>query len=129
MLSMYLPYSISVPLTRASISAVAVPPDFDLRAIMKTPARITNRPFCRQLVQHVTRARPFSRTAIGAMAATNKVKFAEGSDEAALTKVLDGLTSGTPKWSLTPNGQGVERSFKFKTFAKTWVGCLSLLTR
>jgi len=25
------------------------------------------------------------------------------------------------QWALVPNGQGLERSFKFKTFAKTWV--------
>lgn len=67
------------------------------------------------------------------MAAAPKARFAEGSDEALLTKQLDSLTStqGTAGWSLTSNGQGIERSFKFKTFAKTWVGfCLLLyLTR
>lgn len=60
------------------------------------------------------------------MAAAPKAKFAEGSDEALLTKQLDSLTSGkgTAGWSLTSNGQGIERSFKFKTFARTWVGFL-----
>lgn len=64
------------------------------------------------------------------MAAAAKAKFAQGSDEALLTKQLDSLTSGnvTAGWSLTSNGQGIERSFKFKTFAKTWVSsCLLLL--
>ncbi|KUI68715.1 Putative pterin-4-alpha-carbinolamine dehydratase [Cytospora mali] len=51
-------------------------------------------------------------------AAAAKPKFAEGSDENLLTKAVDNLTSG--KWALTANGQGLERPFKFKTFAKTW---------
>lgn len=51
------------------------------------------------------------------MAATPK--FAEGSDEPRLTKELDELLSN--RWKLTADGQGIERSFKFKTFAKTWV--------
>lgn len=97
------------------------PPSSDLRTVMKKLPRITNSPSCRQLIKPIPRNRSFSQTAIG-MAA--KVKFAEGSDEAVLTKALDGLTSGTPRWSLTSNGQGIERSFKFKTFAKTWVSCL-----
>ncbi|KAK7704622.1 hypothetical protein SLS64_008386 [Diaporthe eres] len=45
-------------------------------------------------------------------------KFSEGSDEPRLTKELDGLLSN--RWTLTADGQGIERSFKFKTFAKTW---------
>jgi hypothetical protein len=28
------------------------------------------------------------------------------------------------KWALIESGKGVERSFKFKTFKKTWVSCL-----
>lgn len=46
-------------------------------------------------------------------------KFAEGSDEPRLTKELEGLLGN--RWTLTTDGQGIERSFKFKTFAKTWV--------
>lgn len=45
-------------------------------------------------------------------------KFSEGSDEPRLTQELDSLLS---RWTLTTDGQGIERSFKFKTFAKTWV--------
>ncbi|KAJ0117962.1 pterin 4 alpha carbinolamine dehydratase [Diaporthe amygdali] len=44
-------------------------------------------------------------------------KFSEGSDEPRLTQELDSLLS---RWTLTTDGQGIERSFKFKTFAKTW---------
>jgi 4a-hydroxytetrahydrobiopterin dehydratase len=48
-------------------------------------------------------------------------RFAEGSDEAALvTKLSPLLSSAGGKWSLTASGDGLERSFKFKTFAKTW---------
>lgn len=46
-------------------------------------------------------------------------KFSEGSDEPRLTKELDGLLGN--RWTLTIDGKGIERSFKFKTFAKTWV--------
>jgi 4a-hydroxytetrahydrobiopterin dehydratase len=28
------------------------------------------------------------------------------------------------KWALIESGKGVERSFKFKTFKKTWVSCV-----
>ena len=51
--------------------------------------------------------------------AAAQAKFSEGSDEQLLTKALAGLTSS--RWTLTANGQGLERPFKFKTFAKTWV--------
>lgn len=30
------------------------------------------------------------------------------------------------QWLLVPSGQGLERSFKFKTFAKTWVSPVPL---
>lgn len=48
-----------------------------------------------------------------------KAKFAEGSDEALLSQQVESLASN--RWSVTQDGQGIERSFKFKTFAKTWV--------
>lgn len=51
---------------------------------------------------------------------SSKPKFSEGSDEALLTKDLDSLRANN-RWTLTQDGQGIERSFKFKTFAKTWV--------
>lgn len=67
-------------------------------------------------LQPVTSTRQFSST-VAAM--VSKPKFSDGSDEAVLTKELDDLISR--RWSLTDDGQGIERSFKFKTFAKTWV--------
>lgn len=48
-----------------------------------------------------------------------KAKFAEGSDEASLLKEVESLSSN--RWAVTEDGQGIQRSFKFKTFAKTWV--------
>lgn len=64
-------------------------------------------------------------------------RFSEGSDETALAEKLRTLLSsssssssassadqqqqqGSGRWTLIANGQGLERSFKFKTFAKTW---------
>lgn len=48
--------------------------------------------------------------------------FSPGSEgpvaEAALAKLLP---TGGGRWALTVDGQGIERSFKFKTFTKTWV--------
>ncbi|KAI2636164.1 transcriptional coactivator/pterin dehydratase [Xylaria nigripes] len=57
------------------------------------------------------------------MADSVAVKFSAGSDEAYLNLALQELLNSAGKggrWSLIPNGQGLERSFKFKTFAKTW---------
>jgi len=52
-------------------------------------------------------------------------QFADGSDAQALTTALAPLLSSSPggggRWSLSATGEGLERSFKFKTFAKTWV--------
>jgi 4a-hydroxytetrahydrobiopterin dehydratase len=31
------------------------------------------------------------------------------------------LRSGGGRWSLTPTGNGLQRTFKFKSFKKTWV--------
>ncbi|KAJ4423721.1 hypothetical protein N0V82_001607 [Gnomoniopsis sp. IMI 355080] len=47
-----------------------------------------------------------------------RAKFSEGSDEALLSKQVDSLASN--RWAVTEDGQGIERSFRFKTFAKTW---------
>ncbi|KAI1766205.1 transcriptional coactivator/pterin dehydratase [Hypoxylon sp. FL1150] len=56
-----------------------------------------------------------------AMAATPQ--FSPGVDEPALTQALDSLLASAGlggRWQLVPGGEGLERSFKFKTFAKTW---------
>ncbi|KAF4126812.1 4a-hydroxytetrahydrobiopterin dehydratase [Geosmithia morbida] len=50
---------------------------------------------------------------------TQKPRFSEGTEEASASSSLDSLLSG--HWTLTNEGEALERSFKFKTFAKTWV--------
>lgn len=50
-------------------------------------------------------------------------RFSSGTDSttavAALRPLITPAQGG--KWTLTNNGEGLERSFKFKTFGKTWV--------
>lgn len=53
-------------------------------------------------------------------------RFSQGSDAAASEKTLSALLASDGsggRWTLTADGEGVERMFRFKTFAKTWV-CL-----
>ncbi|KAK9412776.1 putative Pterin 4 alpha carbinolamine dehydratase-domain-containing protein [Seiridium unicorne] len=63
-------------------------------------------------------------------------KFSAGSDESILSQKLQTLLAASDgdgnqivtgeagkekgRWTLIPSGEGMERSFKFKTFAKTW---------
>ncbi|EAA33003.2 transcriptional coactivator/pterin dehydratase [Neurospora crassa] len=52
-----------------------------------------------------------------------KPQFSEGSDPAVLDPALEKLLStggGGGRWTLTQQGLAIERTFKFKTFAKTW---------
>ncbi|KAK1831324.1 transcriptional coactivator/pterin dehydratase [Podospora conica] len=44
-------------------------------------------------------------------------RFSHGSDVPASEKALSALLV---RWTLTADGEGVERTFRFKTFAKTW---------
>lgn len=76
---------------------------------------------------------PF-RVAAAAMSTSTArpgLQFSAGSDEAALSEKLKTLLSpasadgASGRWTLIANGQGLERSFKFKTFAKTWVSDFS----
>ncbi|KAI3329059.1 transcriptional coactivator/pterin dehydratase [Xylariaceae sp. AK1471] len=58
-----------------------------------------------------------------AMESVAKIKFSANADETSLTKALQELLNSAGKggrWALIPSGQGLERSFKFKNFAKTW---------
>jgi hypothetical protein len=58
------------------------------------------------------------------------VKYSAGSDPELVDTSLILLTKKTDNnrsWKLTPQGNGIERSFKFKTFKKTWVGSRLLL--
>lgn len=66
---------------------------------------------------------PTVRMASSTTAATSTPKFSAGSDEQALGRTLEPLLESAGRggrWILTPSGEGLERSFKFKTFAKTW---------
>ncbi|KAG5928056.1 hypothetical protein E4U42_001331 [Claviceps africana] len=58
------------------------------------------------------------------MSSTMRPSFSSGTDEAATTAALTPLLVSSPgdkgKWTLTCDGEALERSFKFKTFAKTW---------
>ncbi|KAK0751094.1 pterin 4 alpha carbinolamine dehydratase [Schizothecium vesticola] len=53
-------------------------------------------------------------------------RFSHGSDAASSEKALSVLLvssdgrGGGGRWTLTADGEGVERTFRFKTFAKTW---------
>ncbi|KAI0876266.1 pterin 4 alpha carbinolamine dehydratase-domain-containing protein [Hypoxylon argillaceum] len=64
-----------------------------------------------------------SSSAVDAMDNNPKVKFSAGADETSLAAALQELLSSPGKggrWTLIPNGQGLERSFKFRNFTKTW---------
>lgn len=62
------------------------------------------------------RRRPLSTTA--PMSATPT--FSEGSDDSSLSASLSKLTAPHGEWTLTSDGRGLERSFKFKTFKAAW---------
>ncbi|CAM1511350.1 Fc.00g088630.m01.CDS01 [Cosmosporella sp. VM-42] len=48
-------------------------------------------------------------------------RFSAGVDTARITPALDPLLSTAGgRWTLTKEGQALERTFKFKTFGKTW---------
>jgi hypothetical protein len=60
-------------------------------------------------------------------ASTMKPRFSPGSDELLMTHALEMLlTTEGGRWSLIADGEALERSFKFKTFAKTWVCSIPL---
>jgi 4a-hydroxytetrahydrobiopterin dehydratase len=49
-------------------------------------------------------------------------RFSQGVDEVSATSALGGLLSQSGgRWTLAKEGEALERTFKFKTFAKTWV--------
>jgi hypothetical protein len=71
-----------------------------------------------------------SSSAVYTMAGnSSKVKFSTGADETSLTAALQELLASGEKggrWALIPSGQGLERSFKFRNFTKTWVSLWEL---
>lgn len=65
--------------------------------------------------------------AISVRAMHTQPRFSPGTDEAAATSTLNSLlASEGGRWTLANEGEALERSFKFKTFAKTWVRPLSI---
>ncbi|KAI9902611.1 hypothetical protein N3K66_001963 [Trichothecium roseum] len=62
-------------------------------------------------------------TAAAAMQQHQKPRFSPGTDEAASSAALVPLLSpdgAGGRWALAKNGEALERTFRFKTFAKTW---------
>lgn len=56
---------------------------------------------------------------------SHQPRFSQGADEAKLTASLDPLLSSSGgRWALTKEGEALERTFRFKTFGKTWVSTL-----
>ncbi|KAK1641096.1 pterin 4 alpha carbinolamine dehydratase-domain-containing protein [Colletotrichum phormii] len=53
-------------------------------------------------------------------AAAPTPRFSKGSDEPSLSSTLETLLGQGRGWALVNDGEAVERSFKFKNFAKTW---------
>ncbi|KAG6007536.1 hypothetical protein E4U21_005837 [Claviceps maximensis] len=53
---------------------------------------------------------------------TMQPSFCSGTDKPAATAALTPLLASSPggRWTLTCGGEAIERSFKFKSFAKTW---------
>ena len=47
--------------------------------------------------------------------------FSQGADKKKLQEDVDKLTSTERPWQLISSGQGLERSFRFKTFKAAWV--------
>ncbi len=61
-------------------------------------------------------------TGTATMSSNPQPRFPAGSDPSALTASLAPLlTTNGGRWTLTADGEGLERNFQFKTFAKTWV--------
>lgn len=53
---------------------------------------------------------------------TMQPSFSAGTDTARVTPALEPLLSTEGgRWALTNEGEALERTFRFKTFAKTWV--------
>lgn len=65
------------------------------------------------------------RMEMSTSATATQARFSAGSDEVALGPKLQSLLAPAGgRWNLISSGEGLERSFKFKTFAKTWVSYL-----
>lgn len=62
------------------------------------------------------------RFSLRAKSSMTRPKFSPGSDEEALEEAMAGLLSSSGgRWAMTSSGEGLERTFKFNTFARNWV--------
>lgn len=87
-----------------------------LAFVHKAPLR---NPIIRPLLRSANTRHFFSTTMAGLQVSP---RFSKGTDEAtALSGLQSLLSSDGGRWMLTSEGEALERSFKFKTFAKTWV--------
>ncbi|KAK1988032.1 pterin 4 alpha carbinolamine dehydratase-domain-containing protein [Colletotrichum cereale] len=73
----------------------------------------------RPVQQQHRRPRHRAMSTTPAAPAQAKARFSQGSDEASLSATLETLL-GAGRWALVNGGEAVERSFRFKNFAKTW---------
>ncbi|KAK1778620.1 pterin 4 alpha carbinolamine dehydratase-domain-containing protein [Copromyces sp. CBS 386.78] len=74
-----------------------------------------------QKQQHHWSLHQQSRNMSSSSSSEIKAQFSEGSDPTVLGPSLEKLlAAGGGKWTLTQEGVAIERTFKFKTFAKTW---------
>jgi 4a-hydroxytetrahydrobiopterin dehydratase len=87
-----------------------------LASVYKAPLR---NPSIRPLLRNANTRHFFSTTMASLQVSP---RFSKGTDEAtALPSLQPLLSSEGGRWTLTSEGEALERSFKFKTFAKTWV--------
>lgn len=76
-----------------------------------------------------TPVRPLASTVTTKMAGSEQPRFSAGSDVTAMESALAPLlTANGGRWTLAGAGEALEREFKFKTFAKTWVSHIYLTT-
>ncbi|KAK6220497.1 pterin 4 alpha carbinolamine dehydratase [Colletotrichum tabaci] len=85
-----------------------------LRASSSGPAALP-----RPIQQQQRRRHQRAMSTTSAAPARAVARFSKGSDEASLSSTLETLLGGG-RWALVNDGEAVERSFKFKNFAKTW---------
>lgn len=77
-----------------------------------------------RLLVKVQPSSAYSKLFVRAMSSSSAAqpRFSSGTDETkAAQDVQELLSTSGGRWTLAGEGQALERSFKFKTFAKTWV--------
>lgn len=96
------------------------PPQIAMRTPF--PSILFSKPIHPLKTPHYLAPRHLTTTPPKMSATTPQPVFSSSYDPTQATKDLSPLLRGTGgKWGLIDSGKGVERSFKFKTFKKTWV--------